>query len=104
MRGWITDPAGDAGLRMAEDLPEPRAGTGEVVLEVRAYSINRGELGLITRRPDGFRPGQDVSGVVTESSEARLPAGTRAVAIVDWHGWAERVAAPQPGWRGCPIT
>jgi len=94
MRGWITDPSGDAGLRLPDDLPEPQPGADEVVIEVRAYSVNRGELGLITLRPDGFRPGQDIAGVVLSTAEGGPPEGARVVAIVDWHGWAERVAAP----------
>ncbi len=95
MRGWITDPKGDAGLRLADDLPEPEPADGEAVIEVKAYSINRGELNLVRIRPDGFRPGQDISGVVVKAAAEGGPAaGTRVVAIVDWHGWAERVACP----------
>jgi NADPH:quinone reductase-like Zn-dependent oxidoreductase len=95
MRGWITDPSGEAGLRLAEDLPEPQPAANEAVIAVKAYSINRGELGLITRRPDGFRPGQDVAGVVVQPAANGGPvAGTRVGGIVDWHGWAERVAVP----------
>lgn len=35
-----------------------------MLVEVAAYAINRGELALIERRPDGWAPGQDVAGVV----------------------------------------
>ena len=96
MRGGITTPGGDAGLRLADDLPEPGPAPDEAVVEVKAYSINRGELGLISRRPDGFRPGQDIAGVVVRAAaDGSGPAvGTRVVSAVDWHGWAERVAAP----------
>ncbi len=96
MRGWITDPGGDAGLRLATDLSEPQPADNDATIEVRAYSLNRGELGLIARRPDGFRPGQDVARVVVrQASDGSGPAvGTRVVSAVDWHGWAERVATP----------
>lgn len=96
MRGWITDPSGEAGLRLAGDLPEPEPAQDEAVIEVKAYSLNRGELGLIARRPDGFRPGQDIAGVVVRASaDGSSPAmGTRVVSAVDWNGWAERVAVP----------
>ncbi len=96
MRGWITDPTGEAGLRLAEDLPEPSPSPDEIVLDVRAYSLNRGELSLIPLRPNGWRPGQDVSGVVVRAAASGGPkAGTRVVGIVDWNGWAERVAIPR---------
>lgn len=96
MRGWITEPGADAGLRLATDLPEPEPAPNEALVQVRAYSLNRGELGLIARRPDGFRPGQDVAGVVVQpAADGSGPAaGTRIVSAVDWHGWAERVATP----------
>ena len=96
MRGWITEPGGDAGLRLVDDLPEPEPADDEALVEVRAFSINRGELGLIARRPEGFRPGQDISGVVVKAATdgSGPSAGTRVVSAVDWHGWAERVATP----------
>jgi NADPH2:quinone reductase len=96
MRGWITDPNGNAGLRLADDLPEPPPADNEAVVEVRAYSLNRGELSLIAMRPDGFRPGQDVAGIVVRpAADGSGPTvGTRVVAVIDWNGWAERVATP----------
>jgi NADPH:quinone reductase len=95
MRGYITDPAAPGGLRLATDLPEPRPAAGEVLVEVHAYSVNRGELRLLARRPDGWRPGQDLAGVVTRAAEAGgPPEGARVVGIVDWECWAERVAVP----------
>jgi NADPH:quinone reductase len=96
MRGFITDPHAPGGLRLASDLPEPDPGAAELVLDVRAFSVNRGELFLIRQRPDAWRPGQDVAGVVLRAAAAGggPPEGARVVAIVDWEGWAERVAVP----------
>lgn len=96
MRGFITDPNAPGGLRLAEDLPEPVPAADEVVMEVRAYGINRGELFLLQQRADGWRPGQDVSGVVVHATTdgSGPPGGTRIVGIVDREGWAERVAVP----------
>jgi NADPH2:quinone reductase len=96
MRGFITDPQAPGGLRLADDLSEPVPAAGEVLVEVRAYSINRGELFLLQMRPDGWRPGQDLAGVVLrEASDGSGPAaGTRVVGLVDWECWAERVAVP----------
>lgn len=56
MRGIVTDPAGQGGLRLADDLPEPSPARGEVVLAVRAFSINAGEISLVEQRPDGGPP------------------------------------------------
>lgn len=96
MRGYITDPAGPAGLRLADGLPEPEAAGDRLVIEVRAYSVNPGETKLIRQRPDGWRPGQDVAGVVLRSAPdgSGPPEGTRVACRADWEGWAERVAVP----------
>lgn len=96
MRGFITDPAGHAGLRLADDLPEPSPAPNEAVVEVRAYAANHDELNLIARRPDGWRPGQDVAGVVVRAAaDGNGPAvGTRVACYLEWEGWAERVPVP----------
>ena len=96
MKGYITDPAAPGGLRLAGDLPEPKPAMNELLVEVRAYSINRGELFLLKMRPDGWRPGQDLAGVVVRGAEDGTgpAAGTRVVGVVDWECWAERVAVP----------
>jgi NADPH:quinone reductase-like Zn-dependent oxidoreductase len=87
MLGHITDPSAPGGLARRE-LPDPEPSGDEVVLDVRAYAVNRGELSLLERRPDGWQPGQDVAGVLADGS------GTRVVALADGGGWSERVAVP----------
>jgi NADPH:quinone reductase len=96
VRGLITDSAAPGGLRLVGDLAEPRPGPGECVVAVRAFSVNYGETGLIRERPDGWRPGQDVAGVVvSRAADGSGPQeGTRVAAYLDWEGWAERVPAP----------
>jgi NADPH2:quinone reductase len=96
VRGFITDPRGPGGLRLVDDLPEPEPGPHECVLEVHAYGINPGEVRLIEERPDGWRPGQDVAGVVLRAAAdgSGPPAGTRVVAYPEWEGWAERIPVP----------
>lgn len=96
MRGYITHPDSPGGVRLVEDLPEPDPGPDELVLDVRAFAINRGELSLIEQRADGWRPGQDVAGVVATAATCGdgPSAGARVVAVVDWDGWAQRVAVP----------
>jgi len=95
MLGYITDSAAGGGL-VRRDLPEPKPGPHDVVLEVAAYAVNRGELSLLQQRPDGWTPGQDVAGVVVEAAaDGSGPgAGTRVVGVADQGGWSERVAVP----------
>jgi NADPH:quinone reductase len=95
MLGYLTDPSAAGGLAV-RDLPEPQRGTHDVVVEVAAYAINRGELSLLAQRPDGWTPGQDVAGVVhAAAADGTGPAaGTRVVGLADQGGWSERVAIP----------
>lgn len=78
------------------EVEEPSPAPNEALVEVRAFSVNRGELSLLASRPEGWRPGQDVSGVVTRAAEdgSGPSTGARVAAVVDEAGWAERVAAP----------
>jgi NADPH:quinone reductase-like Zn-dependent oxidoreductase len=84
---------------MAVDLvevPDPESGPGEAVVEVRAVAVNRGELRLLKGRDKGWRPGQDVAGVIVETAaDGSGPSpGTRVVAWPEQAGWAQRVAVP----------
>ena len=96
MRGFVTDPSGRGGLRLADDLPEPAPSANEAVVEVAAYAINYDEANLIKRRPRDWRPGQDIAGVVIRAAaDGSGPTeGTRVVCYLDWEGWAERVPVP----------
>lgn len=96
MRGFVTDSGAPGGLRLADELPEPEPQADELLIEVRAYGVNRGETFLIQQRPDGWQPGQDVAGVVSRPAAdgSGPPAGSRMVGIVDGAGWSERVALP----------
>jgi NADPH2:quinone reductase len=95
MLGYATDPAAPAGI-VRRELPEPRPSEHDVVVEVAAYSLNRGELALIEGRPDGWAPGQDVAGVIAvAAADGTGPVvGTRVVGLADQGGWSERVAVP----------
>jgi len=93
MKGLVNTPKGNAPVEL-RDLPEPTSGPHEALIAVHAFSLNRGELTLMRVRPEGWRPGQDVSGVVLEAAaDGTGPKpGTRVVGLLDWHGWAERAA------------
>ena len=68
----------------------------EALVAVHAFSLNRGELRLFQMRPEGWRPGQDIAGVVLRQAAdgSGPPAGTRVVALTDWEGWAKRASVP----------
>jgi NADPH:quinone reductase len=78
------------------EVEEPKPAANEAVIAVHAFSLNRGELTLFRVRPEGWRPGQDVSGVVLhQAADGSGPKpGTRVVALKDMGGWAERIAVP----------
>ena len=95
MLAIVNTPNGSAPVEIRE-VPEPSPAPNEALLEVRAFSLNRGELRLMQVRPEGWRPGQDISGVVLKAAAngSGPPAGTRVVALTDNAGWAQRVAVP----------
>ncbi len=79
-----------------QDVTEPQPAADEALIQVRAFDVNRGELRLLESRPDGWRPGQDIAGVVARAaaSGSGPREGQRVVALVDQAGWAELAAAP----------
>jgi NADPH:quinone reductase-like Zn-dependent oxidoreductase len=95
MLGLVNTPSGAAPIAL-RDLPEPQPAANEALVAVRAFSLNRGELRLLQIRPDGWRPGQDLSGtVVAAAADGSGPAaGARVVALADNAGWAEFAAVP----------
>jgi NADPH:quinone reductase-like Zn-dependent oxidoreductase len=102
MRSLVSTPNGPSPAEIQE-VPEPVPGPGEALIEVKAASLNRGELNLLPNRP-GWRPGQDVAGVVMAAAAGGdgPPVGTRVVAAVDQGGWAERVPASINRLAGLP--
>jgi NADPH:quinone reductase len=95
MLGFVTDPGARGGIARRE-LQEPRRGEHDVLVDVAAFAVNRGELALIERRAEGWAPGQDVAGIVAAAAADGTgpPAGTRVVGLADWGGWSERAAVP----------
>jgi NADPH2:quinone reductase len=89
MRAVVSTPGGERWAELRE-VPEPEPGPGEVLVEVHAAGINRGELTLVQIRED-FRPGQEVAGVVAAGPRK----GERVVGLADWHAWAELTAVPE---------
>jgi NADPH:quinone reductase-like Zn-dependent oxidoreductase len=93
--GYITDPQADGGLDRRE-LPDPAPGDHDVLIEVHAFGVNRGELSLLADRPDGWLPGQDLAGIVARAAAdgSGPPEGTRVVGVADGAAWSELALVP----------
>jgi len=86
---------GEMSVELGE-VPEPSPRPNEALVQVRAAAVNRGELRLLKARDPGWRPGQDVAGVVLEqAADGSGPqVGSRVVAWPEQEGWAEKVPVP----------
>jgi NADPH:quinone reductase-like Zn-dependent oxidoreductase/ketosteroid isomerase-like protein len=91
MRAIVAVDSGTVGLA---EVDEVRPAASELVIEVAAFSINRGETFQLERPRDDWRPGKDIAGRVVESIGNGPPIGSRVVAHLQHSGWAERVTAP----------
>ncbi|HVS01890.1 MAG TPA: NAD(P)H-quinone oxidoreductase [Thermoanaerobaculia bacterium] len=115
MRALVYEPdPGQPRLAVGE-LPEPRAGLGEVVVAVRATALNRADLlqvrGLYPPPPgESEVPGLECSGVVAEVGEGVTgwTPGQPVMALLAGGGHATRVAVPagqlMPLPRGLPFV
>jgi NADPH2:quinone reductase len=81
-----------------EELPSPKAGPGEVVVAVRAASLNFPDVLIIQNRyqfkpPLPFSPGSELAGVVKEvgAGVAHWKAGDRVIAFTTYGAFAEEV-------------
>src|SRR5580693_3372213 len=95
MLAVVNTPGGAEPVAIRE-VAEPKPAPNDALVAVHAFSLNRGETRLFQVRPEGWRPGQDIAGVVLQqAADGSGPkAGTRVVALCDWEGWAERAAVP----------
>lgn len=92
---------GDRTLVRFAETPEPTPAADAAVIQVEAFSVNRGEILAMTGAygtptAPGTVMGQDVVGrVVTAAADGSGPAvGTRVVGHAEGGGWAERVPVP----------
>jgi NADPH:quinone reductase len=88
-------PSGDDALVAFGEVDTPAPGADDALIDVEAYSINRGEILLLSsgrQEP----PGKDIAGrvVATAADGSGPPVGARVVAHIDGGGWAEQAAVP----------
>ncbi|HWO72065.1 MAG TPA: zinc-binding dehydrogenase, partial [Dehalococcoidia bacterium] len=100
MKAIVIHEFGDESVLRYEDAPDPKPGADEVLIRVRAASINRGDFG---RRAGFFQAtqtpliiGWDIAGDIVEvgANVSGLRPGQRVVAQVMGGGYAELAAAP----------
>src|SRR5438270_13162662 len=93
MKALVASPGAEASVDLVDvDAPEPPA--HEAVIDVKAVSLNRGEVQALQDAEAGWRPGWDVSGVVASAApDGRGPKeGAPVVGLVASGAWAERAA------------
>ena len=92
MRAYVLTRYGDASAIELRDVPEPRAGEGDVLIRVRAAGLNpvdyktrQGKLRLVTRLDLPQVAGSELSGVVEAvgAGVTRFAVGDRVFARVD---------------------
>ncbi|HEY3713387.1 MAG TPA: zinc-binding dehydrogenase [Jatrophihabitantaceae bacterium] len=95
MLALVNTPGGPEPLSL-RTVAEPVSASEEALVRVEAVSVNRGELALMAARAEGWRPGQDIAGVVERAAAdgSGPPVGTRVAGLVEGAGWSELVAAP----------
>lgn len=93
-----TDPGGPETLTI-EDLPEPEATEGHVVVDVKAVSVNFPDVLIIqdlyqVKPPRPFSPGSELAGVVSAVGDGveGLAVGDRVLAVPGHGAMAEKVA------------
>src|ERR1051325_807291 len=101
MRALLShEPGGPETLRV-EDVPDPRPGPGELLVRVRACSMNYPDVLIIEdkyqlRPPRPFAPGGEIAGEVLTVGEG-VPGwspGDRIIAALGFGGLVEQVVVP----------
>ncbi|MET0552596.1 MAG: NADPH:quinone oxidoreductase family protein [Vicinamibacteria bacterium] len=101
MRALLCTELGSIDALAVHDLPSPRPGPGEVVVDVKASALNYPDALMVrglyqVKPPLPFAPGMEVAGVVKEAGEGvtTLRAGDRVTGFPGHGGFAEEVAMP----------
>jgi NADPH2:quinone reductase len=98
MKAVVCKQFGPPDSLVVEDMPSPRAGPGEVVLSVKAASVNFPDVLIIQNKyqfkpPLPFSPGSELAGVVKETGagvEGFKP-GDKVIAFTTYGAFAEEV-------------
>ena len=98
MKAVVCERHGPPDSLVVKDLPSPRAGAGEVVISVKAASVNFPDVLIIENKyqfkpPLPFSPGSELSGLIKEVGEgvSGWKAGDRVMAFTTYGAFAEEV-------------
>jgi NADPH:quinone reductase len=94
MLGLVADRSAPEGIALRE-VTDPAPLPNQALVEVRAISLNRGEIRNLDRRPQGEVVGWDLAGVVREPATdgSGPPRGARVVGLSGGGGaWAQLAA------------
>jgi putative PIG3 family NAD(P)H quinone oxidoreductase len=101
MRAITIPEPGDADSLVLDEVPDPEAGPGQVLIDVVAAGVNRADvmqrLGHYPPPPGASKyPGLEVSGRIAAVGEGveQWRAGDEVCALLDGGGYAGRVVAP----------
>ncbi|MFT5674865.1 MAG: NADPH2:quinone reductase [Paraglaciecola sp.] len=101
MKAIVCNEFGPVEALKYQDVPDPEATKGHVVVDVKACGVNFPDgllvQGLYQIKPERpFIPGNEVAGVISEVGEGvkYLKVGMRVIALCMTGGYAEKVACP----------
>ena len=101
MRALLSHAAGGPETLRLDDLPDPQPGPGELLVRVRACSINYPDVLIIEDKyqlkpPRPFAPGSEIAGEVEAMGEgvSGWSTGDRIIAATGFGGLAEKVVIP----------
>jgi NADPH2:quinone reductase len=103
MRAVVVDDGVSGRLKIGE-VPCPTPQPVEALVRVAAISLNRGEVKTALSASNGFRPGWDFAGTITQAAaDGGGPrAGTRVVGLMPFGAWAEYVAVSPQAMAAIP--
>jgi NADPH2:quinone reductase len=103
VRGMVRTDDPDTLVEIVE-LPAPEPAPDEAVVAVEAFSLNRGEVLMLSGPPNGWRPGIDLAGrVVQAAADGSGPVeGTRIVGQAPLGSWTTHVAVPTSAMAALP--
>jgi NADPH2:quinone reductase len=98
MRAIVVDPD-VVGKLAIKEVVAPRPADSEVLVQVEAFSLNRGDASILIEEgwtKPGAQPGWDLAGTVIKQAEDGTgpQVGSRVIALVNAGAWAEQVAVP----------